>query len=226
MAGATAIERPASWGQRREEMIATASKLMSEGGYRAVSMERLAAELRVTKPTVYYYLDSKGGLWAALADLAETNSARLREKCLELTDPAERLRAVIHESVEQSTGDMRWMSGLLDRDHFPDDLDTVVAERLNSAAQVWFHTVISTVRSAVAAEVLPELDPILTALNLIAMSAWCAKWYRRDVDADPDQIEDAILGLVLQSHSLQTHLATAPDARTRSRARKTSGRKP
>jgi AcrR family transcriptional regulator len=174
---------------------------MSEGGYRAISIERLAEELQVSKPTVYYYVDNKAGLWSALADLSDAHAADLRTTCFSIDDPLERLKALIHESVKISTGEMRWSSSLFDRDNFPDDMEPEIAHRLLDAAQSWFHTVISVVRSSITAGILPDLDPILTALNIIAMGAWCSKWYKRDYNVEPEEVERSILGLLLRGHS-------------------------
>jgi AcrR family transcriptional regulator len=170
---------------------------MSEGGYRAISIERLADALQVSKPTVYYYVDNKTGLWSALADLATGHAAHLRDTCSSINDPMQRLKALIHESVKISTGEMRWTSSLVDRDNLPDDMEPEIAHQLLDAAQSWFHTVIAVVRSSIAAGILPDLDPILTALNIIAMGAWCSKWYKRDYDVAPEEVERSILGLLL-----------------------------
>jgi AcrR family transcriptional regulator len=199
---ASTADRPASWTQRREEIIATACRLMSEGGYRAISIERLAEALQVSKPTVYYYVDNKTGLWSALADLATGNAAHLRDTCSSINDPMQRLKALIHESVKISTGEMMWTSSLVDRDHLPDDMEPEIAHQLLDAAQSWFHTVIAVVRSSIAAGILPDLDPILTALNIIAMGAWCSKWYKRDYDVEPEEVERSILGLLLGASAL------------------------
>jgi AcrR family transcriptional regulator len=196
-AGSAAEGKPTGWSRRRGEVIATASRLMSEGGYRAISMDRLADELQVSKPTVYYYVDNKTGLWSALAELAEGRSTHLKDVCSSIDEPLERLKALIHESVTISTGEMRWTSALIDRDNFPDDIDPVIAERLLAAAQRWFHTVIAVVRSAIGAGVLPDVDPVLTALNIIALGAWSSKWYKRDYVADPAEIERSIVTLIL-----------------------------
>lgn len=195
--GSAAAAKPAGWSLRRDAVIAAASRLMSEGGYRAMSMDRLAEELQVSKPTVYYYVDNKAGLWSAMAELAEGRSTHLREVCSSIDDPLDRLKALIHESVTISTGEMRWTSALIDRDNFPEDIDPVIADRLLTAARSWFHTVIAVVRTAIGAGVLPDLDPVVTALNIIALGAWSSKWYKRDYDVEPAEIERSIVGLIL-----------------------------
>jgi AcrR family transcriptional regulator len=215
--------KPESWSLRRDEVIAAASRLMSEGGYRAISMDRLAEELQVSKPTVYYYVDNKAGLWSALAELAEGRSAHLRDVCSSIDDPLQLLKALIHESVTISTGEMRWTSALMDRDNFPDDIDPAIADRLLASAQSWFHTVIAVVQSAIEARVLPDLNPVLTALNFIALGAWSSKWYKRDYDADPVEIERSILGLILGTDHAGSAGGRA-DGRTGRRNAKNKGR--
>ena len=47
---------------RQEQILSGARRLMLRQGLRATSMEAIAAEARVAKPTLYYYFRSKEGL--------------------------------------------------------------------------------------------------------------------------------------------------------------------
>jgi hypothetical protein len=64
----------------------------------------------------------------------------------------------------------------------------------------------------VRAGILPAGDPVLTALNLIALGAWCAQWYQRDYDVPPAAIERSILGLLIRPSDAE------PPPRGKSRA--------
>jgi AcrR family transcriptional regulator len=57
-----------------------AARLIGQKGYNAVSMREISVQSGVSKPTIYYYFNSKEGLYRHLFDFALTNSdAQLNE---------------------------------------------------------------------------------------------------------------------------------------------------
>jgi AcrR family transcriptional regulator len=62
--------------QRREKIVAAATTLFGELGYRGTSIERIARESGVTPPVIYDHFESKQALYR---DLLELHYARLRE---------------------------------------------------------------------------------------------------------------------------------------------------
>lgn len=52
----------------KEEILNTACKLFSQKGYDAVGVQEICEKSGITKPTLYYYFNSKKGLLQALAD--------------------------------------------------------------------------------------------------------------------------------------------------------------
>ena len=63
--------------ERRQQLVRAASRLFAERGFRAVSMEDLAAEAGVSGPAVYRHFASKEAL---LADLLIDVSEQLLEQ--------------------------------------------------------------------------------------------------------------------------------------------------
>src|SRR5579863_8790628 len=63
--------------ERRQQLVRAASRLFAERGFRAVSMEDLAAEAGVSGPAVYRHFASKEAL---LADLLIDVSRQLLEE--------------------------------------------------------------------------------------------------------------------------------------------------
>jgi AcrR family transcriptional regulator len=81
--------------ERRQQLVRAASRLFAERGFRAVSMEDLAAEAGVSGPAVYRHFASKEAL---LADLLIDVSEQLLEQGTQrahIADPFEALTSLI-----------------------------------------------------------------------------------------------------------------------------------
>jgi AcrR family transcriptional regulator len=88
-------ERSRLKAQRRQQLVRAASRLFAERGFRAVSMEDLAAEAGVSGPAVYRHFVSKEAL---LADLLIDVSQQLLEQGTRRSqnpDPNEALTSLI-----------------------------------------------------------------------------------------------------------------------------------
>jgi len=71
--------RRAESGSTRERVLKAADRLWSERGMRGASLEDIAQEAAVTKPTVYYYFADKSALYTAVVCSAlEAHGAGLR----------------------------------------------------------------------------------------------------------------------------------------------------
>jgi outer membrane protein len=61
----------------RQRLLDAGLKLFADGGYAGTSVQQITVEAKVTKPTLYYYFQSKGGLFQALVDQAMDERLRL-----------------------------------------------------------------------------------------------------------------------------------------------------
>jgi outer membrane protein len=61
----------------RQRLLDAGLKLFADRGYAGTSVQDITEEAKVTKPTLYYYFQSKGGLFQALVDQAMDERLRL-----------------------------------------------------------------------------------------------------------------------------------------------------
>ena len=82
--------------ERREQLLAAASRLFAERGFRAVSIEDLASDAGVSGPALYRHFESKESI---LADLLINVSERLlrqgSDRVANATSPSDALRSLI-----------------------------------------------------------------------------------------------------------------------------------
>lgn len=77
----------------RERIVAGAMKLFAEKGYAATSLREIAELARTTKPMIYYYFQSKEGLYiSTLRDLLQALADAIDRATHPGDDPVEKLR--------------------------------------------------------------------------------------------------------------------------------------
>ena len=79
--------------EREQQMLAAAEAVFAERGFRAASMEEIAARVGVTKPMLYEYFGSKDGLLVAcIARASAELFARTGRAHADARDPEHRVR--------------------------------------------------------------------------------------------------------------------------------------
>ncbi len=63
----TPVQRVAQRRNKRDALLATAARLFKQQGFASASLDQMAAQLGITKPTLYYYVRSKSELVQACA---------------------------------------------------------------------------------------------------------------------------------------------------------------
>jgi AcrR family transcriptional regulator len=84
----TAVRSGRRTGLERDDVVAAALDLVEREGSAALSMRRLATELDVGTPTIYWHVGSRDEL---IAEVLRLQSTRLAERAIEGTTPRERV---------------------------------------------------------------------------------------------------------------------------------------
>lgn len=94
-------QRQAAKAKRRMELLRAAAKIMADKGFHAMRLEDLGEAAGISGPAVYRYFSSKEEI---LTDLMTGISEKLLEEARAitrgLTDPRERLQALIHLQID------------------------------------------------------------------------------------------------------------------------------
>jgi AcrR family transcriptional regulator len=64
-------------GETRQQILHAALKRFANGGYAATSVQQIVGDVRLSKPTLYYYFPDKAGLFQALVNEAYDERYRL-----------------------------------------------------------------------------------------------------------------------------------------------------
>ena len=190
----TASNRALQREVKRNAVLQTAAQLFNERGFHATSLDDIAERLNVTKPTLYYYVESKDQI---LLECVRT--------ALDLMhDGIEAVRAAGGSAIEQLKACMRIYTGVVTQDFgmcvirigedpLPAPLKTEL-RRLKAGIDRQFRRLIA---DGVAEGSLAPCDPKMAAFMLAGALSWVGRWYRSDGHLAPEEIADQGIELLL-----------------------------
>lgn len=185
------VRRRGRPGYDQQAVLRAAIDLFNRQGYDATSIGDLARELGLTKSAIYHHVDSKESLLStaldeALGALTDAIDAARRAPG---TSAYERLRAVVHASVEVLAGHLPAVTLLL-RVRGNSAVELAALERRRALDD----QLADVVAEAVAEGSLrPGVPPELVSRLLFGMVNSLVEWYRPAGPFDPGAIAAAVV---------------------------------
>ena len=190
---------------KREAVIRAAARAFNERGYHHTSLDDIAANLGVTKPTVYYYVANKEQLLfeCFLAGLKPIRDAFRDAERLGGTG-RERLEAVIRGYAGAIASEYGWcMVRAHDQDLGPD-----MRRQINALRSEIDQGIRRLLRAGMDDGSIEPCDNKIAAFALAGALNWIAHWYRADQPLSPAEIAEAFVHFFAQG--LGPRPVTAP----------------
>ncbi len=170
---------------KRNAVLQTAAQLFNERGFHATSLDDIAERLNVSKPTLYYYIESKDQI---LLECVRTALDLMHAGIGEV-------RAAGGSAIDQLKACMRIYSGIvmqdfgmcvirIGEDPLPAPLKKEL-RHLKAGIDLEFRHLIE---AGIAEGSLAPCDPKMAAFMLAGALSWIGRWYRSDGDLTPEQI--------------------------------------
>jgi AcrR family transcriptional regulator len=177
-----------------DALLAAVERLFSEGGLDAVTIERTAQELGVSRATLYRSVPSKEHL---LGLLFERMTGELDRDAREVTrargaTPRQRLEALIRVQIEAAVRMRDYFFVYFDGSGLPRGVYDNWRHWANDYEQVW----VKTVRAAIRSGDLPPGDPKLTTRLILGMTIWVANWFKPREGFTPEQVQERAVELL------------------------------
>ncbi len=179
--------------RRRALIIKSAAHVFGRKGFHATTLEEIAADLQVTKASLYYYFSTKEELLyevhlLSLQDvLAQLDEARAR-----FTSPVDRLQAVV-------TGHLRVLASdyegafLLQQEY---DLPEPYRERIVELRDRYERGLLDIVQDGVRQRLFRVKDERVAVRMLLGGINWFLRWYRSSGRLTVDQIAEAYVDFI------------------------------
>lgn len=163
---------------RRDEIAKIAAVLFDRVGFHETSMDDIAAEVGIKKPTLYHYVDSKAQIvyWIH-DDLQKELRGRLQRRLDTGMEPPEVLFEVmadIFEMMEVYPGHLKVF--FENHRNLPDDMRSQATKQRDD----YFRMVESVIESGIAQGQMRAHNTRLTTLGLFGMCNWSYQWFRPD----------------------------------------------
>ena len=185
----------------RQEILRTAARLFQQRGYDATSMNDVAAALKLSKGGLYHHFQSKDEILFEIMNHAmEITSERVLAPVRNISDPEDRLRALIRRHMEVVLSPMdREITVMLHENH---PLPPALRKRINQRKKEYVHFVegvIADVQRGRASK--GTVTPRAAAFALLGMINWIYQWYKPEGDLQATnlipQFTDLVFGGIL-----------------------------
>jgi AcrR family transcriptional regulator len=182
----------AEYTARRQEIVDTAARVFRRKGYMEGSLEDVAAELDLRKSALYHYVESKAELLYLIFERTTAQALEHFEKLLDIQDPAERLKAMIHFQVLIIADNPDYYAVFFDhRPRLREDYEETIRERERRYVRMFARFL----QDAVDAGAVPSVDIRSGAQGLLGMTSWIYKWFDPQRD-DPETIADTFVRML------------------------------
>lgn len=181
---------------RWEEIMAVSARLFREKGFRATTMDDIASELYVTKPALYYYINTKHDL---LYEICESAINRLMEGVEAIRDseaePEQKLRELIKWHVKMFATDGDTLNVYLaDESELPAEKRDCIRGR-SREYEIIYRDIFDEL---IEEKKFRELDVPTVVRAVSGMCNWLSNWYRPEGSMSTDQIAEVFLDLIIK----------------------------
>ncbi|MBM7244221.1 TetR/AcrR family transcriptional regulator [Rhodococcus fascians] len=181
----------------RERITESAARLFQTRGINGVTMQEVAAEVGLSKASIYHYYDSRDDLLRhVFGDWARSEVEKARAIAASEDDPATKLAAFIRFHLN-SLVDHLDLYALSFREE--SELPADVRDEFRALKREHDVLVRQILREGVEARVFEPVDETLTAFAIDGMCNWIWKWYRPGTGGKPaDDIAETFAHLILR----------------------------
>lgn len=161
--------------EKRLEIIAHCADLFDKVGYHGLTMQMLADEAGLGKPTLYHYFASKADILFEMhqlhIDAIISGLDEVAGKCSEPGDVLTQACAYTLREIAEHPGYVRAFM-----EHYG-DLEGEHRAEIRKRRQEYFDRICGVIKNGVAAGKFRKSDPMISTLAFLGMCNWAYKWY-------------------------------------------------
>lgn len=191
------MARPSRADEQRARVLATSVEIFGTRGFRATSMNEIAAGVGLSKPTLYHYFRNKEELLVRIYSEVLDESLRMAlDTVAAATTPLDGLRDLLVSRVVYTCEHRELLKICFEEE---DELRPELAEELLVRRRRFEDVVQATVESHLAAhpDVALGMAPKVFVNMCLGAVNWTYKWYRPSGPRTPAQLGEEIAAALL-----------------------------
>lgn len=172
--------------EKRLAIIAHCAALFDRVGFHGTSMQMLADEVGLGKPTLYHYFSSKSDLLYEMHQLhidALINGLK-SDKLGTHTEPADLLEKSCTYTLREIAEHPGYVRAFMD--HY-EELDGNQRTEIRNRRREYFSMIKEIINTGIAEHKFRDIDPQLGTLAFVGMCNWAYKWYPRMAEQNPPE---------------------------------------
>lgn len=179
--------------KKRQALLRAAAKMFNQKGYHTTSLEDVAADLGVTKPTIYHYLGNKE---AVLLACVRTGLQQLLTAAEQASDSdgngADRLEFFLREYARINMDDF----GRCVIRSRPESLSEDGARKFQSLKREIDVEMRKLIGRGIEDGSIESQSPKLLAFTLAGALNWPARWYDPNGELTPEQVSQEMVRIL------------------------------
>jgi AcrR family transcriptional regulator len=189
--------RTAAHDDKRLEIMERCADLFDSGGYHRATMQMLADEVGLGKPTLYHYFPSKTDILFAIhqkhiAALIEGLDSEQRRG----SSPQQMLIHACRDILEEIAHHPGYVRAFFE--HYG-ELEGSKRTEIRARRQEYFDKICAIIRSGIDSGTFRKCDVEVTALGFLGMCSWAYQWYPPMVEkVPPGKLAENLCGTFLQ----------------------------
>lgn len=175
--------------EKRAEIIEHCAALFDKVGYHNTSMQMLADEVGLGKPTLYHYFPSKISILYAIHDThIQALLDGLRQEAS--ADPETALRSACVDILRQIASHPGYVRAFMDN---YGDLEGEMRDLIRTARREYFDRVRGLIASGIEQGKFRVGDPLIATYGFLGMCNWAYKWYPpMAAQRTPEEVAEAL----------------------------------
>jgi TetR/AcrR family transcriptional regulator, cholesterol catabolism regulator len=207
----------------QDEILSSAVSLFAARGFRAVTIDDIAANLGYTKSVVYYYFRSKNEiLWKVFSRIYDAYFEGIQAVETEHLEPVDALAQIIRAHATHVMERKDWNAIYYrDESELTDKQQKLILQRKREYDAI----IESAYQAGVDKGVFRSDVPTAVAVRgILGMCNWLYTWYKEDGPLSAEEIANHYVSLLMQGYVLPVKATRASAGRSSSKVPKAASR--
>jgi TetR/AcrR family transcriptional regulator, cholesterol catabolism regulator len=181
--------------EKLQTILRHAAQVFCEKGYEGASIRDISRSSGVSLAGLYHYIRSKQELlYLIQIHTFKTIVSRLENSLADITEPAEKLRILVHNHLDyflRHPVEMRVLA------HEDEALEGAFRKEVLEVKKRYVEIALDIFEEMRRTGIARRLNPRVAVLSLFGMMNWTYTWHRPEMDPQADALAETIAGMFL-----------------------------